>query len=84
MKTLLQLVVLVMVLPICTLSQTTVTYTQQTGNNFAQFTDGTAGSFNQGGTEMGHYANTSGNKQVVSWRRFRTDGNNGGDRKSVV
>lgn len=64
-------------------SQTTVTYTQQTGNYYSTFTTGTAGNFNQGATEMGMYANGSGTKQVASFRKIKTDGNNGGSDRSM-
>lgn len=74
---------LVLMLPFLVKAQTTVTYTQQSTYNGNQFTDGTAGSFNNGGTEMGQYANTSGNKQVVSFRKFKTDGVGGGSNRSL-
>jgi len=54
-------------------SQTTVTYTQQTGNYYTTFVGGTAGHFNQGTFQLGQYAN-GGAKQVISFRKFRTDG----------
>ncbi len=74
---------LLLLIPFIATSQTTVTYTQQNTYNVNQFTDGSAGSFNNGGTEMGQYANTSGNKQVVSFRKFRTDGSGGGSTRSL-
>lgn len=73
----------IVLLPFILKSQTTVTYTQQSTYNNNQFTDGTAGSFNNGSTEMGQYANTSGNKQVVSFRKFKTDGVGGGSNRSL-
>jgi autotransporter-associated beta strand protein len=54
--------------------QTTVTYTQQTANYYSTWTTGTAGAFNQGANQVGMFANGGGTKQVVSWRKFRTDG----------
>ncbi len=54
--------------------QTTVTYTQQVANYYATWTTGTAGSFNQGANQVGMFANGAGTKQVVRWRKFRTDG----------
>lgn len=55
--------------------QTTTTYTQQTGNYYTSWSTGGAGSFNQGGFQVGMFANPTGAaKQVVSWRKFRTDG----------
>ncbi|MFN5209970.1 MAG: autotransporter-associated beta strand repeat-containing protein [Bacteroidota bacterium] len=67
-------------------SQTTVTYTQQTGNYYSTWTTGTAGAFNQGANQVGMYANGGGTKQVVSWRKFRTDasGSSTGDRALQV
>lgn len=55
-------------------SQTTVTYTQQTENYNTIFTNGTAGVFNDGTTQMGMYANTTTTKQVVAWKNFTEDG----------
>ncbi|MFN5794227.1 MAG: autotransporter-associated beta strand repeat-containing protein, partial [Bacteroidota bacterium] len=54
-------------------AQTTVTYPQQTGNYYSNWTTGTAGAFNQGANQVGMFANGGGTKQVVSWRKFRTD-----------
>jgi autotransporter-associated beta strand protein len=54
-------------------AQTTVTYPQQVGNYYSNWTTGTAGAFNQGAFQVGMFANGGGTKQVVSWRKFRTD-----------
>ncbi len=51
---------------------TSVTYTQQT-SYYTKHTDG-GDIFNNGGAEMGMWAN-SGNKKVVAWRKFKTAGN---------
>jgi hypothetical protein len=53
--------------------QITVTYTQQTGNYYSNWKTGTADAFNQGANQVGMYANGGGTKQVVNWRKFRTD-----------
>jgi hypothetical protein len=67
-------------------AQTTVTYPQQVGNYYSNWTTGTAGAFNQGANQVGMYANGGGTKQVVSWRKFRTDasGSSTGDRALQV
>lgn len=63
--------------------QTTVNYEQRIANFNANFTAGTAGSFNAGGYQIGQYANTTGAKQVVGWREFKTQGNNGGSSRPL-
>jgi autotransporter-associated beta strand protein len=61
-----------------------VTYTMGNSTWYTSFTSGTAGIFeNAGGTELGMYANTSGNKEVVAWRNFMTTGNNTGTARSL-
>ncbi|HMO63437.1 MAG TPA: autotransporter-associated beta strand repeat-containing protein, partial [Ferruginibacter sp.] len=67
-------------------AQVTVTYTQQTANYYETFTSGTAGRFNQGAYQVGMYANSSATRQVVLWRKFRTDasGVNTSDRPMQV
>lgn len=54
-------------------AQTTVTYPQRIANYYSNWTTGTAGAFDQGSFQVGMYANGGGTKQVVSWRKFRTD-----------
>ncbi|GAA4345122.1 beta strand repeat-containing protein [Flaviaesturariibacter amylovorans] len=63
--------------PFVASAQTTVTYPQQVANYYSTYSTGTAGAFNQGSTQVGMYANGGGTKQVVSWRKFRTDGGAG-------
>ncbi len=67
-------------------SQVTTVYPQQTGNYYSTFNLGAAGAFNQGGFQVGMFANGAGTKQVVSWRKFRTDasGTNTSDRAMQV
>jgi autotransporter-associated beta strand protein len=67
-------------------AQTTTTYTQQITNYYDTWTTGTAGSFNQGLYQVGMFANGAGTKQVVRWRKFRTDvsGANTSDRTLQV
>jgi autotransporter-associated beta strand protein len=55
-------------------AQTTLNYSQRIANYYSTFTSGTAGIFDQGDYQVGMYANSSGNKQAVAWRKFRTDG----------
>ncbi|MCO5062309.1 MAG: choice-of-anchor D domain-containing protein [Kiritimatiellae bacterium] len=57
-----------------------VRFVQQT-NYYTKFTDG-GDIFNEGATNIGMWANT-GNKQVVAWRNFRTDGSGGGDLRDL-
>ena len=64
-------------------SQTTVTYTQLTGNYPTTWTSGTAGAFDNAGSEVGMYAHDTGSKQVVSWRKFKTAGDNSGSDRSL-
>lgn len=62
-------------------AQTTVTYTQQVGNLAATFGDG-GGSFNDGGTRFGMFANFSA-KQAAAWRDLKTAGDNTGSARSL-
>lgn len=57
-----------------------VVHVQQT-NYYTKFTDG-GDIFNQGTTEVGMWANT-GNKKVVAWRNFKTDGSGGGANREL-
>lgn len=57
--------------------QAQVNYTQQTAYYTSGITSG-GGTFDNGGTEMGMWANGGGNKQVVAFRQFRTNGTGGG------
>lgn len=57
-------------------AQTIVQYPQQ-ASNYTTFNDG-GGVFDNGTTELGMWANNSGNKQVVAWRNFTTNGLIGG------
>jgi autotransporter-associated beta strand protein len=69
------------------LAQTTVTYTQQTGNYYAQYAPNAGcGSSNNGSYQVLQYANTTAPKQTVRWRKFRTDGSGSstGDRALQV
>jgi len=59
----------------------TVTYVQQIGNLVATFGDG-GGSFNDGATRFGMYANFNG-KPSVAWRDLKTAGDNGGSARSL-
>ncbi len=63
-------------------AQTTVTYVQQTGNYHTTWGDG-GGAYNNGGTEVGMWANTGSIKQVVSWRKFKTAGDNTGSDRAL-
>lgn len=68
-------------------SQVTTVYPQQIANYYTTWNAGTAGAFNQGGFQVGMFANGVPNpKQVVSWRKFRTDasGTNTSDRAMQV
>ncbi|MBG7611290.1 hypothetical protein IU405_03420, partial [Polaribacter sp. BAL334] len=60
-------------------AQVTVSYQQQTANYDATFTVGVAGAFNNGGTEIGMYANGGGTKEVVLWKNFTDDGTTTGN-----
>jgi len=60
-------------------AQTTIAYTQQNSSYNDTFTDGTAGAFDNGADELGMYANSSGAKQVVSWKNFTDDGSTVGN-----
>jgi autotransporter-associated beta strand protein len=64
-------------------SATTVTYVQQTNYFSSIFTSGTAGAFNNGATEVGMYANTSGNKEVAVWRNLLTGGSGTGSARDL-
>jgi autotransporter-associated beta strand protein len=59
-----------------------VTFVQQTGHYASTWSAGTAGSFNNGTTEVGMYAQGSGG-QAVAWRTFRTDGSGGGNAREL-
>jgi fibronectin-binding autotransporter adhesin len=59
----------------------TVTYTIQDAYYTQQFNSG-GDFFNNGGTELGMWAN-SGNKQTVGWRNFKTEGTGGGSDRSL-
>lgn len=54
-------------------SQVTTTYTQQVANYYGNWTTGTAGSGNTGSYQVNMYASGVGTKQVVRWRKLRTD-----------
>lgn len=74
-----------LLVPQNTLAQTTVTYTQQTANYYSNFTSG-ATFGNQGSYQVGMTARTAAPKQVVAWRKFRTDasGTNSSDRSMQI
>lgn len=57
-------------------AQTTIPYPQQTVNYYAAFEDG-GGSYDNGATELGMWANFDA-KQSVRWRNFTEDGTTGG------
>jgi autotransporter-associated beta strand protein len=68
-------------------AQTTVTYTQQVAYYYASFSTGVSSKdFNQGTFQVGMQARTEGNKQIVEWRKLRTDGSgvNTSDRSMQV
>lgn len=67
-------------------AQTTVTYPQRIANYYSNWTTGTAGAFDQGSFQVGMFANGGGTKQVVSWRKFRTDasGSSSSDRAMQI
>jgi len=44
-------------------AQTTVTYPQQTGNYYSNWTTGTAGAFNQGANQVGMFARLPGHSE---------------------
>lgn len=61
-----------------------VTYTLGNTGYYTLFTDGTAGAFaNAGTTELGMYAKSTGAKQVVAWRKFKTAGDNTGNDRNL-
>ena len=62
-------------------SQTTITYVMQDANFPTQFNDG-GDFFNNGGAELGMWAN-SGNKKTVAWRTYKTAGDNTGSNRSL-
>ena len=65
-------------------AQTTVTYTLGNTSYYTNFVDGSAGNFaNSGTTELGMWAHGTGNQQVVSWRNFKTSGDNTGSNRSL-
>ncbi len=68
------------------IAQTTQNFQQQTGNYYASFLPGGAGSFNQNANQIGMWANGASPKRMVSWRKFRTDasGSNVSDRAMQV
>jgi hypothetical protein len=71
---------------VSSVSSQTVIYPTQTGNFYSTFANG-AGSYNASGTQMGTWANTnSTSKQLVMWRKFRTDasGANTSDRPMQI
>jgi len=59
----------------------TVTYTIQDAYYVNQFNSG-GDFFNNGGTELGMWAN-NGAKQTVGWRNFKTEGTGGGSDRSL-
>ncbi|MCF7561470.1 T9SS type A sorting domain-containing protein [Sabulilitoribacter multivorans] len=61
----------------CLNAQTTVNYVQQAANYSAFFAD-SGGSFDNGATEFGMWANGGGAKQSVAWRNFTEDGTTSG------
>jgi autotransporter-associated beta strand protein len=63
------------------IAQTTVTYVMQDANFPTQFNDG-GDFFNNGGAELGMWAN-SGNKKTVGWRTFKTAGDNTGSNRAL-
>jgi autotransporter-associated beta strand protein len=62
-------------------SQTTVTYTMQDANFPTQVNNG-GDFFNNGGAELGMWANT-GSKQTVGWQNFTTTGAAGGTARNL-
>lgn len=61
-----------------------VTYTLGNTGYYTLFTDGTAGAFANAGTaELGMYAKTTGAKQMVAWRKFKTAGDNSGNDRNL-
>lgn len=65
-------------------AQTTVSYVEQTG----YFTAGSSwsdngGSYNPNAYQVGLWAHGGGNKQIVLWRQFKTDGLNAGTARSL-
>jgi len=54
-------------------SQTSLTYSQRIANYYTGYNSGSSGIFNQGTYQVGMYANSSGDKQSVYWRKFRTN-----------
>ena len=65
--------------------QTTVTYSQRVSYYDAGsvWSTGTAGAFNEGPNQVGMYANGGTPKQVVAWRKLKTDGVNAGTDRSL-
>lgn len=61
-------------------AQTSVNYEQRVAHYDAAavFSSGAGGIFNNSTNEVGMYANASGSKQAVAWRRFKTNGDNTG------
>jgi len=62
-------------------SQTTVSLQMQDANFPVQFNDG-GDFFNNGGAELGMWAN-SGNKHTVAWRMFKTSSDNSGSDRAL-
>ena len=60
-----------------------VTYTLGNTSYYTIFTSGGSAFSNAGGAELGMWANSSGSKQVVVWRKFKTAGDNTGNDRSL-
>ncbi len=82
LKTLLKLYFLILFSSILSFNNyAQVIYTLNETTYYTSFTDG--GGIFSNGTELGMWANTSGNKQVVAWRQFQTNGTNSGTARSL-
>lgn len=60
-----------------------VTYTLGNTSYYTTYTSGGGAYSNAGGTELGMWANSSGSKQVVAWRKFKTAGDNTGSDRNL-
>ncbi|MFM7764329.1 MAG: beta strand repeat-containing protein, partial [Sphingomonadales bacterium] len=60
-----------------------VTYTLGNTSYYTTYTSGGSAYSNAGGAELGMWANGSGSKQVVAWRKFKTAGDNTGSDRNL-
>ena len=80
-KSILLWIVVILALPQWVVAQ--VTYTLGNTGYYTTFTSGGNVFANAGTAELGMWANSSGNKQAVAWRKFKTAGDNTGNDRSL-